>query len=88
MTLATLAAQDALERWPLLVAIPVGLALIRWRRSIGKALGSFYGAEFPPSSDHESARATRNTAELFWTFGMLVLGGFMLVVPLLVFAGV
>jgi hypothetical protein len=88
VTLLTFAAQGILERWPLLVAIPLGLALIRWRRSIGKALSSFYGAEFPQSSDHESARATRNMAELFWSIGMLVLGGFMLVVPLLILAGV
>jgi hypothetical protein len=88
VTLPTLATDGLLERWPLLVAIPLGLALIRWRRSIGKALGSFYGTEFPPSSHPESARATRNMAELFWTFGMLVLGVFILVVPLVVFAGV
>ena len=87
MTLLTLAVQGVVERWPLLVAIPLGLALIRWRRSIGKALGGFYGAEFPPSSDPEPSRATSDMAELFWTFGMLVIGVFMIVVPVLVFVG-
>ena len=83
----TLAAAGILERWPLVVAIPLGIALIHWRRSIGRALGGFYGVEHPPSRDPEPARATREMAQMFWSAGMVVLGVFLVVVPALILAG-
>jgi hypothetical protein len=35
------ASHGALERWPLVVAMVAGATLLRWRRSIGRAIASF-----------------------------------------------
>lgn len=83
----TLAADGILERWPLVVAIPLGLALVRWHRSIGRTLGGFYGVEYPPNRDPEPAGATRDMAQMFWSAGMLVVGVFLVVVPVVILAG-
>ena len=86
--LSILAAAELFERWPLLVAIPLGIVLIRWRDSIGRALAGFYGVEYPPNPDPEPARAIKDTSQMFWSAGMLVLGTFLIVVPVLILAGI
>jgi hypothetical protein len=83
-----IAADGIQERWPVALAIPLGVGLIRWRRSIGRALGGFYGVDYPPRRDPEPARATRESAQMLWSAGMLVLGTFLILVPAVILAGV
>ena len=84
----TMAAEPIQERWPVVFAIPLGVALIRWRRSIGRALGSFYGVEYPPNPDAEPARATRASAQMLWSAGMLIFGVFLIVMGAVILAGI
>jgi hypothetical protein len=84
----TIAAESLQERWPVVFLIPPGVALIRWRRPIGRALGSFYGVEYPPNPDPDPSRATRESAQMFWSAGMLIFGVFLIVVPAVILAGV
>jgi hypothetical protein len=88
LSFLTIAAEGIQDRWPLVVAIPLGVVLIRWRRSIGHALGGFYGVEYPPSGDPEPARATKESAQIFWSAGLLVVGAFLIIVPAVILAGV
>jgi hypothetical protein len=88
LSYVTMAAESIQERWPAVFAIPLGVALIRWRRPIGRALGSFYGVDYPPNPDPEPARATGEWAQMLWSAGMLILGVFLIVVPAVILAGV
>jgi hypothetical protein len=75
-------------RWPLLIVMAVGVAILRWRRSIGRGIGSLYGTEFPPNPDPAPSPAEQDMAQMFWSFAMLVTGIFMVVVPLAVLVGI
>jgi hypothetical protein len=79
---------DDQPRWPLLVTMAAGVAILRWRRSIGRGIGSLYGTEFPPNPDPAPSRAKKEMAQMFWSFAMLVAGVFMVIAPLAVLVGV
>jgi hypothetical protein len=67
--------------------IVAGVATLRWGRTIGRGIGSLYGTEFPRNPDPAPSRAKKEMAQMFWSFAMLAIGLFCVVVPIAVLLG-
>jgi hypothetical protein len=69
LSLLATAASDDQPRWPLVIMMAAGVAILRWRRTIGRGIGSLYGTEFPRNPDPAPSRAKKEMAQMFWSLG-------------------